>query len=264
MSAVSHGAAAPDDMGVCETKTAGGARAVSLAAVAAVAEVGDGYRYLKRVGDELRAWATADGSGARVATHPLPLASDLVLGGAATDDVVTIDMSGGDVVVEGKLTIAAGAGKDVVRLVNADGRMLTVGGLDLDGGTLDLGTGDLKVVDGDIYEIEGLVASARNGGSTLWQGPGIGTSAATARTGLAPLRRGSDVLVRYSYNGDMNGDRRITSDDYFRIDSAFLNQPANPLYEQGDLNFDDKITSDDYHIIDWGFIIGPFDPPPPL
>ena len=259
MSAVSLAAAASDaDVAVCETEATVGARAVSLATVAAASDVGDGYRYLKRVGDDLHAWATADGSGAPVGAHPLPFAGDLVLGGAETDDVVTIDMSGGNIVVEGKLTIAAGAGEDVVRLVNGDGRMLTVGGVDLDGETLDLGSGGLKLVDGDIYEIEGLVASARNG-STRWQGRGIGTTAAYARTGLAPLRRGGDVVVKFTYVGDMSGDGRIDSDDYFRIDSGFLAQPAKPLYEQGDLNFDDKVDSDDYFIIDGGFI-PPFDP----
>jgi hypothetical protein len=218
-------------------------------------------RYLKRVGNELYAWASADGSGAPIAGLPLPLTTGLTLGDSASDDVILIDMSGGDIMVEGTLAMAAGAGSDVIRVVNGDGRMLAVGGVQLNGGKLDLGTSDLKIINGDVYEIEDFVGSARNLGTTRWQGPGIGTTAASSRTGLAPLRQGADVLVRYVYDGDMYSDGQINADDYFRIDSGFLAQPPNPLYGQGDLNFDDKIDADDYSIIDRGFL-PPFDPWP--
>ena len=61
-------------------------------------------------------------------------------------------------------------------------------------------------------------------------------------------------MIRGSYNGDANGDGRINSDDYFRIDSGFLAQPAAPTYHQGDFNFDETINSDDYFLIDSAFL----------
>ena len=121
------------------------------------------------------------------------------------------------------------------------------------GARLDLDTNDLKVPNGDLATVEALLKSARDG-VTRWQGPGIGTSAATAVAALAPVQQGADVLVKYTYNGDVNGDGLINSDDYFRIDSGFLSQPASPLYNQGDFNFDDTINSDDYFLIDSAFL----------
>jgi hypothetical protein len=68
------------------------------------------------------------------------------------------------------------------------------------------------------------------------------------------VQQDADVLVKYTYNGDVNGDGRINSDDYFRIDSGFLAQPAAPTYHQGDFNFDETINSDDYFLIDSAFL----------
>lgn len=208
-------------------------------------------RYVKRVGDDLVGWASTDGSGSPVFAIPLPFAGDAVFEGTPADDTFTIDMIGGDIVIEGALVLnGGGGGTDRIRLINGDGRVLTVGGVTLNGNHLDLGTGNLRVVGGDIYAVEALVGSARNNGVVRWQGPGIGTSSATASTGLAPLRRGSDVVVMYSWVADFNGDARINADDYFIIDWNFLVKTPNPLFEHGDVNFDDKIDGDDYFIID--------------
>jgi hypothetical protein len=101
-----------------------------------------------------------------------------------------------------------------------------------------------------------LARSARNG-ATRWQGNGIGTSTATTLTGLAVvanLPEPGSVLVKHSYNGDANGDGLIDADDYFRIDSGFLNPPANPAYAQGNFNYDDVIDADDYFLIDSAFL----------
>jgi hypothetical protein len=66
--------------------------------------------------------------------------------------------------------------------------------------------------------------------------------------------QGDDVRIKYSYNGDANLDGMINFDDYFRIDSAYLEQPANPAYEQGDFNYDGSINFDDYFLIDSTFL----------
>lgn len=228
-----------------------------LGAAAAVAAGSDGgldvedeARYLKRVGDDLALWASADGSGEPIATIPLPVAGDITLGGSTSDDMITMDMSGGDIVIEGTLAIAADAGSDVIRVVNGDGRLLTIGRVELNGGKLDLGTGDLIIRDADVRSVEDLLRTARRG-SVRWQGAGIGTSAAAGTcTGLAPRSNGGGVTVRYTYEGDVNHDGRLNADDYFRIDLGFLEQHADPTYFQGDINFDDKVDADDYWVID--------------
>ena len=96
------------------------------------------------------------------------------------------------------------------------------------------------------------------GGS--WTGAGGITSTAarddaTRLTTLAAaLTNDTDILVRRTYHGDANLDGRVNSDDYFRIDSGFLSQPATPTYAQGDFNYDGRINSDDYFLIDRAFL----------
>ena len=65
---------------------------------------------------------------------------------------------------------------------------------------------------------------------------------------------GEGASVKSTWTGDANLDGRINSDDYFRIDSGFLAQPANPAYNQGDFNYDGRINSDDYFLIDSAFL----------
>jgi hypothetical protein len=64
-------------------------------------------------------------------------------------------------------------------------------------------------------------------------------------------------------DGDADGNGRINADDYFRIDSSFLDQPANPSYAQGDFNDDARINADDYFIIDQSFLTQPSVATPP-
>ena len=151
-------------------------------------------------------------------------------------------------------TVTGSNGNDQVKMTAAEGKTLTLAGLPTLGGeVLDLATGDLKVTGVTATAVEALLKSAREG-TVRWQGPGIGTSSATNFTGLSALQSGADVVVKYTYNGDANQDGRVNSDDYFRIDSAFLAQPANPTYNQGDFNFDDTVNSDDYFLIDSAFL----------
>jgi hypothetical protein len=140
--------------------------------------------------------------------------------------------------------------------VNAQGALMTVSRANLaPGAFLDLGDNDLKVLDGNLATIQALVASARNGTSAArWHSPGIGTSAAGNLTGLAVGMQGTDVLVKLTYDGDSNLDGRINADDYFKIDSGFLAQLADPNYADGDFNYDDTINADDYFLIDSAFL----------
>jgi uncharacterized delta-60 repeat protein len=182
------------------------------------------------------------------------------------DDTLTLDMAGGNLSLA-SLTIVAGNGADKVALTNGDGKLMTLGSVpSLNGKTLDLGTADVVITNATVAAVEPLLRTARNDALVRWQGPGIGTSSATGDTGLAAAQQGADVLVKYTYNGDANGDGRINADDYFRIDSAFLEQPANPVYGQGDFNYDDTINADDYFLIDSAFLAqgAPLGAPTPL
>jgi hypothetical protein len=229
-----------------QVKIQQGASGITLTGTA-----GNDNWHLKRNGTQVEVRNNADGSGAPVSTHALGEA--LTLNGLDGDDTVTVDMSGGDINLA-SLTITGANGTDKVRLTNGDGKTLTLGAAPtLNGEYLDLGTADLKLTGVQASAVEALLKSARDG-AVRWGGPGIGTSSATADTGLSPVQQGADTLVKYSYNGDVNGDGRINADDYFRIDSGFLDKPANPLYVNGDFNFDDQINADDYFLIDSAFL----------
>ena len=179
--------------------------------------------------------------------------SAIAFNGLDGDDTLALDMTGGNLTLA-SLTVAAGNGADKVRLTNGDGKLLTLGAIPtLNGKSLDLGTADLKITGTTVSALEPLLASARNG-TPRWQGPGIGTSSATSDTGLAPVQEGADVLVKYTYNGDVDGNGRINADDYFRIDSGFLSAIPSPSYRDGDFNFDDRINADDYFMIDSAFL----------
>jgi Bacterial Ig-like domain len=66
----------------------------------------------------------------------------------------------------------------------------------------------------------------------------------------------TDIIIKYTWNGDTNLDRRLTIDDYAVIDKSFLAQvPGQPVaYHQGDFNFDGVINIDDFILIDQAFL----------
>jgi hypothetical protein len=152
------------------------------------------------------------------------------------------------------------------------------------GATLDLGDGDL-ITDSTMANRDALLASltnliktGRNGG--VWNGPGILSSAALAEpnhiTGLAVAINdkgngtvffpfidnepvgATNVLVKYTYNGDTDLSGKIDADDYFNIDRAFAfrNDPNSPYtgYRNGDFDFNGTLDADDYFLIDHAFI----------
>jgi hypothetical protein len=58
----------------------------------------------------------------------------------------------------------------------------------------------------------------------------------------------SDILLKYTWNGDANLDGRVNADDYFRIDAGFLGKSKG--FRNGDFNLDGKVNADDYFKID--------------
>gem|GEM_PF-5391912 len=109
---------------------------------------------------------------------------------------------------------------------------------------------------------------------TLWQGDGGITSSAAAANPLTTvaIRRNANadgsvlnaaygdanaVLIRYTYNGDLDVDGDVDIDDLIALDAGFLayrsGSLSSPLYHQGDLNYDRKINADDFFLADKAF-----------
>jgi hypothetical protein len=181
---------------------------------------------------------------------------------------VSVMNAGAEVVFTRGQTMGAldvAAGKARVR-DSATFGTLRVTGVDVGAeGQLDLNGDALRVVGGAagadggeaaLRAVTELLRRGRNGGETRWDGNGI-TSTLVSATPLMTLAAGisgDDVIVIPTYDGDANLDGRINADDYFRIDSGFLDQPADPLYAQGDFNYDGTINADDYFLIDSAFL----------
>jgi hypothetical protein len=193
-----------------------------------------------------------------------------VVGSAAT---VTIDSSQhlASLNLDGTVTLTEGGDKVVV-----------VGALTIGSGQLDLTDNDMIIRGGDIGTwngsaytgITGLLASGYDQG--FWDGGGIITSETAAQSpntlttlgsatagqafGMSESETqvfdgetvaGSDVLIKYSYGGDMDLSGVINGDDYYLIDSSYPH--GLHMYFNGDLNYDGVINGDDYAIIDGNY-----------
>jgi hypothetical protein len=139
-------------------------------------------------------------------------------------------------------------------------------------GVLDLNDNNLVIRSGGqaaLDEVFNWISSGRNGGpGGPWTGSGIisGSAKANPYKGLASALndRGDgrlllaslggqtlnaqSVVVRYTWNGDANLDRRLDADDYFQIDSNY--SAKAPGYRNGDFNYDRRIDIDDYIELD--------------
>ena len=150
-------------------------------------------------------------------------------------------------------------------------KILSTGSLSVDvanGSKLDLNDNDALLIATPKAQVEALVAQGRAGGG--WTGPGIASSSAAANpaTGLGVLSgaeylglgnasfdgvavQPTDVLVKYTWNGDANFDGRVTFDDYVRIDTGFNTGLTGWL--NGDFNYSGGVSFDDYVLIDIAF-----------
>src|SRR5262249_29025942 len=117
-----------------------------------------------------------------------------------------------------------------------------------------------------------LIKSGRANGA--WNGKGIFSSAAATDeqrvTGLAvaindkgggvPILSSlngaatdaNSIIVKYTYNGDVDFNGKVDGADYFLVDSGFLNN--GNMYRNGDLDFNAKVDGADYFLIDSGFL----------
>jgi hypothetical protein len=128
-----------------------------------------------------------------------------------------------------------------------------------------------------LADVSRWIKTARGSAEPHWQGPfGITSSAAAANpfTGLAvilndkgdgtpllPDLKGqvltaNDIIVKYTWNGDVNLDGAVNLNDYFQIDSAYLAQGPGVTvgYAQGDVNLDGAINLNDYFLIDSAYL----------
>jgi autotransporter-associated beta strand protein len=141
--------------------------------------------------------------------------------------------------------------------------------LDLSDNKLIVVAGDVGRFDGTRYSgLTGQVASAYNFSS--WDGPGIATSMFDAgpERGVTTLAvatadevfyaggtfggvsvSSGDVLVMYTYAGDLNMDGLIDGADYGVIDNN-VQFPGTSGYANGDINYDGVIDGADYGVID--------------
>ena len=133
-------------------------------------------------------------------------------------------------------------------------------------GRLDLTDNKLIVSGGNVGAVSDLVARAYGYGA--WDGDGLTTSAADPQSGLntlavapaeaigydggvfggVPVSAG-DILVMYTYAGDLNLDGLVDAGDYGTIDN-WVQFPGSNAYFNGDINYDGVIDAADYGIID--------------
>ncbi|MGE5610324.1 MAG: lamin tail domain-containing protein, partial [Bacillota bacterium] len=122
----------------------------------------------------------------------------------------------------------------------------------------------------DLAQLSNWIKSACSSDGR-WSGTGLTSSAAQANnlTGLAIMLNDengtpiltrfagqsvteNDILVKYTWNGDVDLNGIVDGDDYFLVDSGFITQQDQ--YRNGDLNLNGVVDGDDYFLIDSAFI----------
>lgn len=180
----------------------------------------------------------------------------------ATQHLKSLDIAGGNVI------LAAGGNT-----------LLHTQSLSIDAaGKLDLANNQLVVRSDAINRINvlnqvtNLIGVARGNGS--WIGNGITSSIAAADsnrlTGLAVILNdkgngtpiytsfmgqsvdANSILVKYTWNGDVDLNGKIDADDYFMMDSGFAKHLTG--YRNGDLDYNGQVDADDYFLIDRSFV----------
>ena len=63
----------------------------------------------------------------------------------------------------------------------------------------------------------------------------------------------TDVLIKYTLDGDTNSDGIVDANDYLNIDNGFNQQSTNSDWSAGDFNYDGVINGSDYTLIDNAF-----------
>jgi ELWxxDGT repeat protein len=208
---------------------------------------------------------------------PASLPGGSIISVAARDhfylNSLTIDCSNGNPLASNILQIDSGT---VVPFYNDSRRVLRLGGLSIaDGAKLELGSGGLIITatPATRYSVQTTIANYVKRTRTpdgRWEGKGLTSYSTSDFAGLIAVLndRGNgkpiltkydgqsvgtnDILVKYTWNGDVNLDGVIDAADYFMVDSGFLTQQGG--YQNGDLNYDGQVDAADYFLIDSAFL----------
>lgn len=170
----------------------------------------------------------------------------------------TLNLNGGTLEVDGNTNLSQllsnGSGAlDVIgstfALTGQKGATIDLAALSIsEDGTFDLGNGSLAISytgQSPLSTILGYIASAYD--HAIWNGPGLTSSAAqeNGASTLGYVDTGSEVLVKYTWLGDLNLDGVVDSSDL----AAFAPVgTTNATWSQGDLNYDHVINADDYSL----------------
>ncbi|MCY2954473.1 MAG: carboxypeptidase regulatory-like domain-containing protein [Planctomycetota bacterium] len=189
---------------------------------------------------------------------PLSQLTKLNLDGGGGLDTLTIDLGNGNPL--GSSIVQVQSGYFLLTIANGPTALRTGGLAITQSATLNLADNDLIVQNGDIGAIAGAIKSGRLIGkgeeyTTLAailndKGDKDHTPIKSSFAGQTVLA--TDVLVKYTWDGDANLDGIINADDYFQIDSGYITQAKG--YQNGDFNYDGVINADDYFLIDSAFI----------
>jgi hypothetical protein len=144
-------------------------------------------------------------------------------------------------------------------------------------GIIDLDDNDALIHNNTLAQVENFVRTGRDGG--LWTGTMITSTAAKnnglKHTGLGVVRgseykagnggtttfngrpvANSDVVVKYTFNGDTDINGTVNGSDYARVDTTFNNQITMGDiggWFNGDFDFNNKVDGADYALIDSAF-----------
>ncbi|MBC8107588.1 MAG: hypothetical protein H7Z14_13435, partial [Anaerolineae bacterium] len=201
-------------------------------------------------------------------------AGTLNLNGAVTGG--SLQLRGGVTIINANVDVAnltvMGASITSVNETPGGDRIVRTGGLTVDG-LLNLANNDMIATASSYNAVTGLIASGRNGGA--WTGPhGITSSSAAAASpknktlgtltgaeyhvaqGAGALFNGfaianTDVLVKFTYYGDVDFNGVVDFDDYSRIDAGFNNNRTG--WFNGDVDYNGIVDFDDYSLIDQAF-----------
>jgi hypothetical protein len=223
---------------------------------------------------EVRGDGTVNGLGSIVnaAGGAIDVAADgtFAMSGGLTWSGGTIGGAGG-VSFNGNINVTGDATKIGPGALRAGNTFALAAGkkLDLTEGKLIFARTALGTATAGTYSgVQGLIQRGYHAGA--WDGDGIVTSMSDAgpMVGITTLATstaaasnhaggtfggvsvaGSDVLVMYTYAGDLNLDGRVDAQDYGIIDN-WVQFPGTSGYANGDINYDGVIDATDYGIID--------------
>lgn len=154
-------------------------------------------------------------------------------------------------------------GNASVKIVGGSGdKTLACAELDV-AGWLDIGDCELLITPppgehaGMLAQVNAWVRSSRNA-VPLWSGQGI-TSTIAANDplwGVGTFNGPSQgqILVKATFNGDMDGNKALDGDDFFLMDLALLAGSTDPGWAGGDFNYDQVMDGADFLLADRAFL----------